>query len=86
MADKHIQAEKDYKKGMKYKDIAEKHNVSINTVKSWERRYEWSREKGAPSEKSVHTKKKGAPKGNINAKGNRGGTSSNITYRTRGRS
>lgn len=73
MAEKYVQAEKDYVKGMKYKEIAEKHNVSINTVKSWKRRYSWSREKGAPSEKSVHTKKKGAPKGNINAKGNKGG-------------
>lgn len=73
MAEKYVQAEKDYVKGMKYKDIAAKYDVSINTVRSWKKRYEWSREKGAPSEKSVHTKKKGAPKGNINAKGNRGG-------------
>lgn len=72
MAEKYVQAEKDYVKGMKYKDIAEKHNVSINTVKSWKKRYSWERNKGAPSEKGVHTKK-GAPKGNINAKGNRGG-------------
>ena len=28
-------AEKDYMDGMKYKDIAIKYNVSINTVKSW---------------------------------------------------
>ncbi|WP_199425770.1 phage terminase small subunit [Thermaerobacillus caldiproteolyticus] len=73
MAEKYILAEKDYVKGMKYKDIAEKYGVSINTVKSWKKRYGWSREKGAPSEKSVHTKKRGAPKGNINAKGNKGG-------------
>ncbi|EMQ2587684.1 helix-turn-helix domain-containing protein, partial [Listeria monocytogenes] len=31
-------AYKDYKEGMKYKDIAEKYNVSINTVKSWKSR------------------------------------------------
>lgn len=73
MAEKYVQAEKDYVKGMKYKDIAEKYDVSINTVKSWKKRYGWNRDRGAPKEKSVHTKKRGAPKGNINAKGNNGG-------------
>jgi uncharacterized protein YjcR len=73
MAEKYVQAEKDYVKGMKYKDIAEKYQVSINTVKSWKKRYGWNRDRGAPKVKSVHTKKRGAPKGNINAKGNRGG-------------
>ncbi|WP_339148395.1 phage terminase small subunit [Sutcliffiella sp. BMC8] len=73
MAEKYVLAEKDYVKGMKYKDIAEKYDVSINTVKSWKKRYGWNREKGAPKEKGVHTKKRGAPKGNINAKGNPGG-------------
>lgn len=34
-------AEKDYVKGMKYKDIATKYEVSINTVKSWKTRYNW---------------------------------------------
>ncbi len=37
-------AEADYMSGMKYKDIAEKYGVSINTVKSWKKRYAWSRE------------------------------------------
>ncbi|EKN67481.1 phage terminase small subunit [Schinkia azotoformans] len=73
MAEKYVLAEKDYVKGMKYKDIAEKYEVSLNTVKSWKKRYGWNRERGAPSEKGVHTKKRGAPKGNINAKGNDGG-------------
>ncbi|RJS59158.1 phage terminase small subunit [Bacillus sp. PK3_68] len=73
MAERYVLAEKDYVKGMKYKDIAEKYEVSINTVKSWKKRYGWNRNRGAPSEKSVHTKKRGAPKGNINAKGNKGG-------------
>lgn len=72
--DNHIKAEKDYVKGMKYKEIAEKYNVSINTVKSWKQRYGWSRKKGAHKEKRVHTKKTGAPYGNINAKGNKGGS------------
>ena len=52
----------DYIKGMKYKDIAEKHGVSLNTVKSWQRRFGWKREKGAH-------KKKGAPYYNDNAVG-----------------
>lgn len=36
-------AYKDYVTGMKYKDIADKYNVSINTVKSWKRRLNWQR-------------------------------------------
>ena len=36
-------AEEDYINGMKYKEIAEKYNVSINTVKSWKTRYKWRR-------------------------------------------
>ena len=55
------EAEKDYLLGMKYKDIASKYDVSINTVKSWKSRHGWQR--GAPDKKSVHTKpKKVAPK------------------------
>ena len=46
--------------GMKYKDIAEKYGTTINTVKSWKKRYAWNRE-GAPKEKKVCTQnKKGA--------------------------
>jgi uncharacterized protein YjcR len=69
----HIKAEADYQRGMKYKDIAEKYGVSLNTVKSWKQRHGWERKKGAPLDKGVHTKKPGAPKGNKNAAGNRGG-------------
>lgn len=72
MGSKHIQAEKDYVKGMKYKDLAEKYGVSINTIKSWKKRHGWERKKGAPKRKSVHTKKGGQP-GNDNALGNSGG-------------
>lgn len=36
-------AYKDYILGMKYKDIAEKYSVSLNTVKSWQKRYKWTR-------------------------------------------
>lgn len=42
----------DYLKGMKYKEIAEKYGVTINTVKSWKTRYKWSKD----DKKSVHTK------------------------------
>ena len=34
MSDVKIKAEADYMSGMKYKDIAEKYNVSMNTVKT----------------------------------------------------
>jgi uncharacterized protein YjcR len=75
-APNHELAEKDYMAGMKYKEIAEKYNVTINTVKSWKQRYGWSKDK----KKGVHTKsekvciqKAGAPKGNKNAIGNNGG-------------
>ena len=44
----------DYCKGMKYKEIAEKYGVTINTVKSWKTRYKWSKD----DKKSVHTKNK----------------------------
>ena len=38
----------DYINGMMYKDIAKKYGVSVNTVKSWHRRDQWTRTKGAP--------------------------------------
>ncbi|MCY8164717.1 phage terminase small subunit [Bacillus inaquosorum] len=72
MPEKHIQAYKDYVKGMKYKDLAEKYGVSVNTIKSWKQRHGWERKKGASISKSVHTKKGGQP-GNKNAIGNKGG-------------
>ncbi len=51
------QAEKDYIAGMKYKDIASKYNVSINTVKSWKTRYKWNKKGMHTKQKSTHTKK-----------------------------
>lgn len=78
------QAFKDYKKGMKYKDIAEKYGVSLSAVKSWAARY-WNKEKdkgkvatgkkkgcNQKADKS-QPKSRGAPKGNKNAVGNNGG-------------
>lgn len=63
-------AYEDYKSGMKYKEIAEKYNVTLNTVKSWKTRH-WNKI-------SVHTKtekvctqkrKRGGQPGNKNATG-----------------
>lgn len=45
--------------GMKYKDIAEKYNTTINTVKSWKKRYDWNRKEGAHKEEKVCTQNKG---------------------------
>lgn len=59
-------AKQDYLYGMKYKDLAEKYEVSINTIKSWIKRYGWSKEK---KQKGAHKKKKGAPLNNKNAVG-----------------
>lgn len=61
----------DYQAGMKYKEIAEKYGVTINTVKSWKTRYKWSKD----NQKGVHTKskkvcaQKGGQPGNQNAAG-----------------
>ena len=60
-------AHEDYLKGLKYKEIAEKHNVSLSTVKSWATRY-W-KQKSCNQPKKVATKKRGAPIGNKNATG-----------------
>lgn len=59
--------------GMKYKDIAEKHDVSVNTVKSWKTRYKWDRKGVHTNNEKVRTQKKiGAPINNKNAVGNSG--------------
>lgn len=55
-------AEADYVAGMKYKDIAAKYDVSINTVKSWKKRYVWSRDKKSCTKKGCTQNKKGAHK------------------------
>lgn len=54
-------AYKDRQKGMKYKDIAEKYGVSINTVKAWKSR-KWNKQPQVsepPSKKVAHKKEKG---------------------------
>lgn len=66
-------AEKDYQAGMKYKDIATKYNVTLNTVKSWKTRYKWkknteekeSAEKVCTQNKSMRTKQKHAEEKSI---------------------
>ena len=78
---KYILAEKDYLAGMKYKDIAAKYGVTLNTVKSWKVRYGWNKKGVHTKSEKVFTQKKkrggqpgnknavghGAPKGNQNA-------------------
>ena len=77
-------AYRDFAAGMKYKQIAEKYEVTLSCVKSWATRY-WkklqptevaelkSRKKiGAPYG-NQNSKGHGAPKGNKNAVGNHGG-------------
>lgn len=67
----------DYQQGVKYKDIADKYGVSLSAVKSWASRY-WKKEGCNPKKKKLQPQKKkvatrGAPKGNQNAVGNKGG-------------
>lgn len=53
-------AELDYVAGMKYREIAEKYGVSINTVKSWKVRHSWDRKGNGPRKRrcahTTHTK------------------------------
>lgn len=50
---------------MKQKEISVKYDISLNTLKSWIKRYKWASEKKKGAPKS----KKGAPFGNTNATG-----------------
>lgn len=73
MKQKHELAQEDYMQGMKYKELAEKYEVSVNTVKSWKTRYKWDRKGVHTKDEKVRTQKKtGAPVGNKNAVGNSG--------------
>ena len=56
MKEKYELAYEDYLSGMKYKDIAAKYGVTINTVKSWKSRY-WKDKKGCTKKKRVAHKK-----------------------------
>ncbi|WP_066679343.1 P27 family phage terminase small subunit [Clostridium septicum] len=54
-------AYEDYISGMTYQKIADKYSVSINTVKSWQKRYKWIRD---------CTPKKGCNKNGVQKLGN----------------
>lgn len=47
---------------MKYKDICDKHEISMNTLKSWVSRNSWSDERKGLIGKGAHKEKKGAHK------------------------
>ncbi|HFJ9375096.1 TPA: phage terminase small subunit [Bacillus nitratireducens] len=74
MKQKHELAQEDYMQGMKYKELAEKYEVSVNTIKSWRKRHGWNRKGVHPNDEKgcTQTKKTGAPIGNKNAVGNSG--------------
>lgn len=73
--DKKKQVRLDYEAGMKYKDIAAKYDISINTVKSWRSRGKWQRnatkdKRNAPKRKKLHPKiEKVAPLSDEGAEG-----------------
>ena len=67
------QAKLDYMNGCKYKEICDKHSLSLNTLKSWIKRYGWSDERKNLSKKGAPKNKRGAPLNNKNALGNDGG-------------
>lgn len=75
MQDVKEKVKQDYLKGMKQKEISTKYDISLNTLKSWIKRYNWSKEKkkGAPINKrgapfyNKNSVGSGAPKENKNA-------------------
>lgn len=81
MADVKEKIKNDYLSGINPKQLAEKYDTSLNTIKSWIKRYGWSKiksEQGAPStiegapsdvQSAPQKRKKGAPIGNKNAVG-----------------
>ena len=38
-------AEKDYISGMTYVKLADKYNVSVSTIKTWRKKFNWTRQK-----------------------------------------
>ena len=80
MSDVKDQIKLDYLSGVPPKKLAEKYDTSINTIKSWIKRYDWSKMKkqGAPSEDegapsdvqgAPRKRKRGGQPGNKNAVG-----------------
>lgn len=65
-----LQVKSDYLSGMKLKDITQKYEISLNTLKSWIKRGKWSEEKrNGKKEGAPKQRKRGAPLNNKNAKG-----------------
>ena len=50
----------DYVSGMTYQKLSEKYNVSISTIKTWRKKFNWSRNDMAISEKRTKMTTKGA--------------------------
>lgn len=81
-SEKMVEAEKLFKEGMALVEIAKKLGVSDGTVRSWKNRGKWGVKTSKKNECNVAKKskeknatlqkKRGAPKGNKNAKGNKG--------------
>ncbi len=65
MQDVKEKVKQDYLKGMKQKEIASKYDISLNTLKSWIKRYNWASEK----KKGAPINKRGAPFSNKNSVG-----------------
>ncbi|WP_431030044.1 P27 family phage terminase small subunit [Lysinibacillus sp. LZ02] len=57
----HELAFEDWLEGMKYKEIAEKYGVKIDTVKSWYRRYNWKQKKEERTQESGQSAETIAP-------------------------
>lgn len=81
MSDVKEKVKKDYLNGVKQKDIVAKYDISINTLKSWIKRYKWSAIKKNKNNKNLIENKdnvvkqkrgapvetRGAPLNNVNA-------------------
>ena len=65
MQDVKEKVKQDYIKGMKQKEISAKYDISLNTLKSWIKRYNWASEK----KKGAPINKRGAPFSNKNSVG-----------------
>lgn len=68
------QAKQDYMNKVKHKDICDRYDLSMNTLKSWIKRNDWADERKRILEKGAPENKRGAPLNNKNAVGNKGGS------------
>lgn len=84
-SEKMVEAEKLFNEGIAMVDIAKKLGISDGTVRSWKNRYGWGSKssnskknkcnvakKGDKENATLQKRKRGAPKGNTNAKGGSG--------------